>query len=210
VDVLTGAMVEGLVPSASDPGHVGAVRLSDGRKIAADFVLAGIGLVPNTELASEAGLHVDNGIWVDEHCRTEDPHVLAIGDCCNHPLAFAGRRVRLESVPNAVEQARAAAAAICGKPSAYAAVPWFWSDQYDLKLQAVGLSEGHDSTILRGSTAARAFVIFYLRAGAVIAADAVNMPGDFMWSKRIVAARMQPDPASLADPGFPLKSLFGK
>jgi 3-phenylpropionate/trans-cinnamate dioxygenase ferredoxin reductase subunit len=210
VEVLTGAAVQRLLPSGSEPAHVGAVGLADGRVIEADFVLAGIGLAPNTELAEDAGLHVENGVWVDEFCRTEDPDVLAIGDCSNHPSAFLGRRVRLESVPNAVEQGRVAAATICGKPSPYAAVPWFWSDQYDLKLQAVGLSDGCDQAVRRGSEEGPPFVMFYLREGVVIAADAVNAPGDFMWSKRLVAAKMCIDPYRLADPAFALKSLFPK
>ena len=209
VEVLTGAAVERLLPRGDDPAHVGGVQLADGRVVAADFVLAGIGLLPNVELAAEAGLHVENGVHVDEFCRTEDADILAIGDCSNHPSAFLGRRVRLESVPNAVEQGRVAAATICGKPSPYAAVPWFWSDQYDLKLQAVGLSEGHDQVVRRGGQAAP-FVMFYFRQGEVIAADAVDAPGDFMWSKRIVGGKLRVDPARLADPAFALKTLFPK
>jgi 3-phenylpropionate/trans-cinnamate dioxygenase ferredoxin reductase subunit len=189
---------------------VGAVRLGDGREIPADVVVAGVGLIANTELAEDAGLKVENGIWVDEFCRTEDPHILAIGDCANHPCPFLGRRVRLESVPNALEQARVAADTILGKLQPYSAVPWFWSDQYDLKLQAVGLLDGHEQVVLRGDYAARSFLLFYLRAGVVIAADAVNRPGEFLVARRLVGAAIRPDVALLADPAAPLKAMLPK
>jgi 3-phenylpropionate/trans-cinnamate dioxygenase ferredoxin reductase subunit len=207
VQILTGAAVSALTPSSADPARVGGVTLSDGRHIPADFVIAGIGLIPNEALAAGCGLQVGNGIWVDEYCRTEDPAVLAIGDCANHPSAFLGRRVRLESVPNALEQARVAADTIIGRMSPYAAVPWFWSDQYDLKLQAVGLSEGHDQVVLRGDMAARSFLVFYLRQGVLIAADAVNKPGEFLMAKRLVAARARAPVGVLADQGVSLKEL---
>jgi 3-phenylpropionate/trans-cinnamate dioxygenase ferredoxin reductase subunit len=208
VRLITGLTVGELTASAADPARVGGVVLSDGTSLPADWVLAGVGLIANTELASAAGLRVENGIWVDEYCRTEDPDVLAIGDCANHPLAFAGRRVRLESVPNALEQARVAADTINGKMVPYAAVPWFWSDQYDLKLQAVGLADGHDQVVLRGTLAARSFIAFYLRHGVLIAADAVNKPGEFMVARRLVAAGVTPDAGKLADLAAPLKDLL--
>ena len=207
VTIITGAGVSALLPAEGNADHVGAVELADGRVLPADFVIAGVGLIPNDGLAREAGLKADNGIWVDEYCRTEDEAVLAIGDCSNHPSAFLGRRVRLESVPNAIEQARVAADTITGKLAPYAAIPWFWSDQYDLKLQAVGLADGHDQVVLRGSMEARSFVVFYLRAGVVIAADAVNKGGEFMVAKRLVGSRITPDVAVLCDPGRPLKDL---
>jgi 3-phenylpropionate/trans-cinnamate dioxygenase ferredoxin reductase subunit len=207
VSVITGAAVSALLPAVDAADQVGGVELADGRVLPADFVIAGIGLVPNDQLAREAGLQVDNGIWVDEYCRTADEAVLAIGDCANHPCAFLGRRVRLESVPNAIEQARVAADTITGKMVPYAAIPWFWSDQYDLKLQAVGLSEGHDQVVLRGSMEARSFLVFYLRQGVVIAADAVNKPGEFLMAKRLVGAGARPDVAVLADVGRALREL---
>jgi 3-phenylpropionate/trans-cinnamate dioxygenase ferredoxin reductase subunit len=145
---------------------------------------------------------------VDEYCQTDDPAILAIGDCSNHPSTFLGRRVRLESVPNAIEQARVAADTITGKMAPYAAIPWFWSEQYDLKLQAVGISDGHDQVVLRGDMAARSFIIFYLRQGTVIAADAVNKPGEFLIAKRLVGAATSPDSVGLADPSRPLKDLL--
>jgi 3-phenylpropionate/trans-cinnamate dioxygenase ferredoxin reductase subunit len=208
VTVLTGASVQALNPNPGRPGHLGGVVLADGTEVAADFALAGIGLVPHTELAEACGLAVQNGIVVDEFCRTGDAAIYAIGDCSNHPSRFLGRRVRLESVPNALEQARVTALAIAGKPEPYDAVPWFWSDQYDLKLQSVGIADGYDQAVLRGSMAARSFVLFYLRAGTLIAADAVNKPGEFLMTKRLVAACKTPDPAALADPLVGLKTLL--
>lgn len=208
VTVLTGQQVEALVARPDEPDHVGGVVLSGGAVLPADFVLAGIGLVPHTELAEDAGLPVQNGILVDEYCRTEDPGILAIGDCANHPCPFLGRRVRLESVPNALEQARVAADTINGRLAPYAAVPWFWSDQYDLKLQAVGLSEGHDQVVLRGSMDARSFLVFYLRQGQLIAADAVNKPGEFLMARRLVGAGIVPPVGVLADVNAPLKALL--
>jgi len=210
VTIHTNAMVERLEESAERPGHVGAVTLAGGQTFPADFVVAGVGLLPNVELAVQAGLKVENGIWVDEHCRTEDFDVLAIGDCSNHPSAFLGRRVRLESVPNALEQARVAADTICGNLVPYGAIPWFWSDQYDLKLQAVGMSENYDQVVQRGDMGARAFTMFYLRKGVVIAADSVNRAADFMAAKRIVGAAMGVEAAVLEDISRPLKELIPK
>jgi 3-phenylpropionate/trans-cinnamate dioxygenase ferredoxin reductase subunit len=208
VSIVTGAMVESIEAKNDDSSAVGFVNLADGRQFAADFVLAGVGLLPNTEVAAEAGLKVDNGIWVNEYCRTEDPAVFAIGDCSNHPSIFLGRRARLESVPNALEQARVAAQNICGKSVQYDAVPWFWSDQYDLKLQAVGLSDGHDKVVTRGAMDTRSFTAFYLREGKVIAADSVNRPADFLIAKRLVASKMMLAPEQLGDERLPLKSFL--
>jgi len=208
VVIHTGQGVTALTARDDDPARVGSVVLANGAVLPADVVVAGVGLVPHTELAAAAGLRVENGIWVDEYCRTEDPHVLAIGDCANHPCPFLGRRVRLESVPNALEQARVAADTIVGKLVPYAAVPWFWSDQYDLKLQAVGLADGHDQVVLRGSFEARRFLVFYLRQGVVIAADAVNSPGEFLAARRLVGAVVRAEAGVLADPAVPLKTLL--
>jgi 3-phenylpropionate/trans-cinnamate dioxygenase ferredoxin reductase subunit len=208
VTIHTGAGVESLAEGA--PGHVGHVVLADGRRFPADFVLAGIGLLPNVELAAACGLHVNNGIWVDEYCRTEDTDILAIGDCSNHPSPFLGRRARLESVPNALEQARVAADTITGKMVPYGAIPWFWSDQYTLKLQAVGVSENYDQVVQRGSMEENAFTMFYLRQGIVIAADSVNRPADFMAAKRVVGQRLRLPAGDLADIARPLKDLIPK
>ncbi|MGH8461297.1 MAG: NAD(P)/FAD-dependent oxidoreductase, partial [Stenotrophobium sp.] len=205
VDLRTGAEIAAF---EGEP-EVTSVVLGDGTRITADFVVVGIGLMPNTELAQDAGLAVDNGIVVDEYACTADAHIFAAGDCTNHPSEFLGRRARLESVQNAMEQARCVARAICGKPEPYHMVPWFWSDQYDLKLQMVGMSAGHDRMVLRGDPATqRAFAAFYLKDGRLIAADAVNHPVDFMFAKKLVAARVPLDPAQLADASIPLKSLL--
>jgi 3-phenylpropionate/trans-cinnamate dioxygenase ferredoxin reductase component len=208
VTIQTGITCQALLPAADNSERVGAVLLANGTVLPADAVVAGVGLRPHTELAEAAGLKVENGIWVDAACRTEDPDIFAIGDCSNQPHALLGRRVRLESVPNALEQARVAADIICGKPGPKTDVPWFWSDQYDLKLQSAGLSEGHDSTVLRGDLAARAFLLFYLRDGTLIAVDAVNRTGEFMVAKRLIGAGVRPDPLALADVSVPLKSLL--
>jgi len=184
-----------------------AVRTSGGHSIPADLVIAGIGIVPNTELAASAGLEVDNGIVVDTHCRTADPNVYAVGDCTLHPNGIYGRRIRLESVHNAVEQAKTAAANICGETVEYSQVPWFWSDQYDLKLQIAGLSDGYDEVVIRGEPATRAFSCLYLRNGVLIACDAVNTARDFVQSKALIAARQRIAPDRLADAGVQLKDL---
>ncbi|HUB65188.1 MAG TPA: FAD-dependent oxidoreductase [Methylocella sp.] len=208
VDIHTGVTVSGFAAGAGD-GRVAAVQCADGQSFAADFVLIGIGLVPNTELAERAGLRVDDGIVVDAASRSSDPDIYAIGDCAMHAHhGFLRRKIRLESVPNALEQARAAVASITGRPLPEAAAPWFWSDQYDLKLQMVGLSEGYEDLVIRGNTETPSFIAFYLKNGAVIAADSINRPGDFMAAKRFVGERMTIAPARLADETVPLKSLM--
>lgn len=206
VDVRTGVAVTGLEFNSAGDAVTG-VQFNDGSMAPADVVVVGIGVVPNTELAQAAGLTVDNGIVVDEYARTSDPHIVAAGDCTSHPNLLSGCRVRLESVANAVEQARTAAATLAGKQRPYDAVPWFWSDQYDLKLQIAGLCAGYDEIVLRGSTSSRSFTMFYLKARQVIAGDAVNRPQEFMIAKRLVAGRMVIDPVLLADESIPLKTL---
>ncbi|MGH6794267.1 MAG: NAD(P)/FAD-dependent oxidoreductase [Methylocella sp.] len=208
VDICTGVMVSGFTAGGED-GRVGAVACAGGQSFAADFVLIGIGLVPNVELAEQAGLGVDDGIVVDAASRTGDPDIYAIGDCAMHAHhGFLRRKIRLESVPNALEQARAAAAAITGRPIPAAAAPWFWSDQYDLKLQMAGVSDGYEELAIRGSMEASSFIAFYLKEGRVIAADSVNRLGEFMAAKRIVGERKEIAVARLADESAPLKSLL--
>lgn len=187
-------------------GRVSAVRCG-GREFPADLVIVGVGILPDVTLAAAAGLRCDNGVWVDEHCRTSDPSVYAAGDCTNHPSVRYGRRVRLESVDNAVEQAKTAAANICGKPARHEHIPWFWSDQYDVKLQIAGLSTGYDQTVLRGDPASGSFALYYFSGGELIAVDAVNSMRDFMTGKRWLAERKRPDPAQLADPAVDLKTI---
>lgn len=205
VDIRTGVGVHAF---EGDP-RVDTVVLNDGTRLPVDLVIVGIGLVPNTELAEAAGLEVSNGIVVDQFTRTADPNIYAIGDCSNHLNEFyPGKRLRLESVPNATEQARVCAAAICGKPVPYSAVPWFWSDQYNLKLQMVGLSEGYDQFVVRGDMNSESFGVFYLKEGVVISADLVSAARDFMIAKRLVAERVKASPQALANPSVPLKSLL--
>ena len=180
-------------------GSVHAVECTDGTQVPADLVIVGIGLVPNCALAESAGLKCEDGIAVDEHCRTSDPDIYAIGDCCSHPSPRYGRRIRLESVDNAFEQAKTASANICGKATAHDKTPWFWSDQYELKLQIVGLSQQYDSVVLRGDPATKSFSCCYLRDGELIALDAVNHAKDFMSARKLIAERVRPDPAKLAD-----------
>jgi 3-phenylpropionate/trans-cinnamate dioxygenase ferredoxin reductase subunit len=188
-------------------GEINAVRAVGGPSIPADLVIAGIGIVPNTELATSAGLEVDNGIVVDARCRTADPNIYAVGDCTSHPNSIYGRRIRLESVHNALEQAKTAAANICGEAVEYAQVPWFWSDQYDLKLQIAGLSEGYDEVVTRGEPATRSFSCLYLRHDTLIACDAINRPRDFVQSKALIEARQRIAPDRLADTSVQLKDL---
>jgi 3-phenylpropionate/trans-cinnamate dioxygenase ferredoxin reductase subunit len=190
--------------------RVESVQLSDGNVLPADLVLVGIGAIANTELAQQAGLAVDNGILVDEFTRSSDPFIHAIGDCCNHPSERYGRRLRLESIPNAIEQARTAALAICGKPAPYRSLPWFWSDQYELKLQTVGLSQGYDQTCVRGSPALRSFVVFYLREGQVIAADCINRQSEFALIKKLVQGGQPPDIERLGDDSLTLKDILAQ
>ncbi|EJM21094.1 NAD(FAD)-dependent dehydrogenase [Pseudomonas sp. GM21] len=206
VNVMTNAAVVGFQADATGK-KVAAVLLDDGRVIAADQVIVGVGLIPNTELAEQAGLALENGIRIDNGCRTSDPHIYAAGDCANHPCGFFGRRMRLESVPNANEHARCIAANLCGQQQQLEALPWFWSDQYGLKLQMAGLSEGHDQFILRGAPAEGQFSAFYLKDGKVIAVDCVGRPAEFMQARRLIQQRVAVQVAQLADEGTKLKEL---
>jgi 3-phenylpropionate/trans-cinnamate dioxygenase ferredoxin reductase subunit len=186
-------------------GKVQEVLCGD-KRFPADIVIVGIGIIPNTELAEAAGIVCNNGIVVDDHCCTSDPNVYAAGDCTNHPNPLLDRRLRLESVPNAMDQARVSTANMLGDDKTYAAIPWFWSDQYELKLQMVGFSADGDAQVLRGDMASNQFAIFYLKDGKVVAADAVNSPKEFMLCKQLVGKSA--DPAMLADPEADLKSLL--
>ena len=176
------------------------VICSNGSQFKTDLLLIGVGIIPNTELAEAAGLEVDNGILVDEFARTNDPDIVAAGDCTNHPNAYYGQRLRLECVPNTLEQAKSAAASICGIEKEYNTIPWFWSDQYDLKLKIVGLSQGYDQLVIRGdNNNSRSFVAFYLKSGKLIAADCVNRPQEFLVCKRLIASGSAVDVARLKD-----------
>lgn len=188
-------------------GRVTAVVTDKGDRVAADMVIVGIGVVPNVELAKDAGLAVDNGIVVDDCCHTSDSDIFAAGDVTNHPSALMGRNIRLESVQNAVSQGRAAALAMLGKPEPYNEVPWFWSDQYDLKLQIAGLSEPTDEAIVRGDPATRKFSVAYLRDGVFVAINTINMLKDFLPAKKLIAEKRVVDKTKLADPNVSLKEL---
>lgn len=179
----------------------------DGQEIPADFAVIGVGILPNTEIAEAAGLDVIDGIVVDDTCRTADTDIYAIGDCTSHPNTIYGRLLRLESVHNALEQAKTAASNICGVESHYSQVPWFWSDQYDLKLQIAGLSEGYDDVVLRGDPSNGSFACCYLKDGVLIAVDAINSPRDFMQSKTLIAECAKIDRDKLADAELALKDL---
>lgn len=187
--------------------RIASVETTDGRQIDADFVVIGVGIVPNTELATAAELDVDNGIVVDERCYTSDPDILAVGDCTSHPNRIYDRRLRLESVHNALEQAKTAASNICGDDTRYSQVPWFWSDQYDLKLQIAGLSEGYDQVVMRGDPDSRSFSCLYLREGVLLAVDAVSAPRDFMQSKALIATRRVIDPGLLVNAEVALRDM---
>ncbi|SKA90455.1 3-phenylpropionate/trans-cinnamate dioxygenase ferredoxin reductase subunit [Thiothrix eikelboomii] len=202
--VLTGAGVSAIEGTV----RVEAVILSDGSRLLADLVLVGIGAVPNAELALAAGLPCPNGIEVDAQGRTSDPDIFAVGDCALHPNPYAGGLFRLESVQNAIDQAKVVAAALLGETVAYNAVPWFWSDQGNVKLQTTGLPINPDSHVLRGNPTEGRFTVFHIRDGVIIAADSVNMPADHMYARRLVAARATVAPTTLADLGIPLKSLL--
>lgn len=186
-----------------------AVTLADGSSIPADVVIIGVGVIPNIELAEEAGLEIDNGIVVDEFARTSDHDIVAAGDVTNHYNPIYDRKLRLESVQNATDQARTAANTLCGKLEAYHTLPWFWSDQYDLKLQIAGLSQGFDQVVIRGDiTKGRSFAAFYFQEGKLIAVDAVNSPKEFMLCKRALAEQKSADPALLADESVDVKEAF--
>ena len=187
-------------------GWVSSLKVSDGANIDLNLVIVGVGIRPNTELASNARLSVENGISVNERCQTEDTDIYAIGDCTNHPNPLIDRRLRLESVPNAMEQARVAAANITGTPTTYASFPWFWSDQYDLKLQMVGFASDRDETVTRGSRESNAFADFHIKDGVLVGADAINSPRDFMAARQLCGKSV--DLEALGDPLVDLRSLL--
>lgn len=195
-----------MVSSFEGSGKLEAVRCANDAMIEADLAIVGVGILPNMELAAQAGLTVENGISVDEYCRTSDPDIFAAGDCTWHPNELLGRHIRLESVHNALEQAKTAAAAICGKLEAYNQVPWFWSDQYDMKLQIAGLNQGYDQIILR-QAAPRKLATFYLKEGALIAVDAVNSPPEYMVSRKLIGEKAHVSPEKLADPSVSMKDI---
>lgn len=205
VDVRTGCTVECLEDSG---GRVRSVRLMSGEAIAADLVIVGIGIVPAVAPLLEAGAGGGNGVRIDAQCRTTLDDVFAIGDCALHLNRYADDNwIRLESVHNANDQASVVAKVLTGLPAQYDSVPWFWSNQYDLRLQTIGVSTGHDLALLRGSPVNRSFSVVYLKRGKVIALDCVNATRDYVQGRRLVAEGLCPSPVSLADTAISLKEL---
>ncbi len=189
-------------------GRIRSVILGNGESLEADLVLVAIGVLPNVELAAQAGLICQDGLLVDRLARTSDPRVVAAGDCTRHPSAFAGQLLRLESVQNAIDQAKTAGATLAGLEKPYDAVPWFWSDQYEIKLQMVGLVQGHDRHVMRGSPGQRRFSIFYFRDNRLIAIDSVNRAADHMLGRKLLVLGRSPTPEQAADESFDLQKLL--
>ena len=186
---------------------VRGAQTSQGDRFECDLVIVAIGIKPRVALAESAGLEIDNGIAVDAHGRTSAPSVFAAGDCTSHPHPWVGQRIRLESVQNAIEQGKAAAATICGEDRAFDAIPWFWSDQYDLKLQIAGLSLGYDTTVIRGRTDDASFSVYYLAGGHVIAVDSVNDSRNFITARKRLAEKPQWPVSAIADLDCDLSEL---
>ena len=206
VDVRLGVEVEAI---EGDGDRVTGVKLASGETLECDMLVVGIGIVPAVGPLILAGAAGANGVEVDQFCRTSLPDIYAVGDCAAHANSWAGGAViRLESVQNANDMASTAAKAICGDPEPYESVPWFWSNQYDLRLQTVGLNLGYDATVLRGDPASRSFSVVYLKGGAVIALDCVNKTKDYAQGRKLVEARATIAPELLIDAEVPLKELL--
>ena len=199
VEIIEGVGLESFMGT----DRVTGAKLSDGREIEIDFVIAGIGIVPDIELAEASGLEIENGIKVDALCKTSDPDIYAVGDCASFP--HKNNRLRLESVPNAIEQAEAAADVILGGSDEYLAKPWFWSDQYDVKLQIAGLNTGYDKVVVRDSNGPISF--WYYKGLELLAVDAANDPRSYMMGKRWIEAGKSPSPEDVADPEVELKKV---
>ncbi|AEH09449.1 MULTISPECIES: NAD(P)/FAD-dependent oxidoreductase [Protofrankia] len=205
--IITGAQVVSL---SGEDGRVRDVLLGDGTRVPCDIALVGIGAVPRDELAAAAGLVVDQGILVDDQAHTSDPAIFAIGDVTRRPLPGIDGLLRLESIPSAVEQAKQAAAAIVGAAPPHAEVPWFWSDQFDLKLKIAGVVSAPPGTVLRGDPASGRFALFHHTDGRVTAVESANAAGDFMAGKKLIAGGERVDPVRLADPAVPLRNAVIK
>jgi len=204
VTIHCNAQVRALHADATS-GRVRAVLTEDGREHPAELVVVGVGVVPSDELARAAGLECENGIRTDAHCRTAHAAIYAAGDCASHLNRQYGRHLRLESVDNAFEQGTTVALNLLGTPTPHDKLPWFWSDQFALKLVIVGVNHGYDRVVLRGEPATGSFSACYLRAGELIAIDSINAPRDQMAARKLIAAHARPDPARLADPAIALK-----
>jgi 3-phenylpropionate/trans-cinnamate dioxygenase ferredoxin reductase subunit len=191
----------------AEGGKVGSLRLSDGRAIGCDLVLVGVGAVANDDIARAAGLNCADGVVVDIEARSSDPAVFAVGDVARRPMPLYDRMFRLESVPNALEQAKQAAAAITGRPAPAPEVPWFWSDQYDLKMQIAGLPFDADEVLIRGDPASARFAVFHLKDGRVRAVEAVNAAPEFMAGKQLIGQRRPISRERLANPAVSMKEV---
>lgn len=202
VDIREGVGLERLLGEA----HVTGARLSDGTELALDFVIAGVGVTPATALADAAGLTLENGVSVDAHGRTSDPVIWAAGDCASFP--YKGRRIRLESVQNAIDQAECVAENMMGAAKDYAPMPWFWSDQYDVKLQIAGLNTGYNRVVVRAGEKDGAVSHWYYVGGTLLAVDAMNDPRAYMIGKRLIEAGKSPTPEVVSDPVTDLKALL--
>jgi 3-phenylpropionate/trans-cinnamate dioxygenase ferredoxin reductase subunit len=189
---------------------VANVVCTDGQTIDADMVIIGIGVIANTELAADAGLSVDNGIVVNQFAQTSHADIVAAGDCTNHPNPLLNRSLRLESVPNAVEQAKTAAASLCDIEKPYAQLPWFWSDQYDVKLQIAGINQGYTEVVIRGDQTSRSFTVFYLQGTVLLSAECINRPKDFIVAKKLILQGNDLNPAALSDETIELNSLLSE
>ena len=187
---------------------VQSVICSDGTEIKADTVIIGAGIIPNFELAEDAGIDCTNGIEVDEYGRTNLKNIYACGDCTNHPNKLLNKNLRLESVHNAMEQAKTVASSIMSNPSEYSQIPWFWSDQYDHKLQIVGLSGDHDTVTMRGDTSDSKFMLFYTREDELIAVDSINNPKEFLICRKLVTNKVKIKPSMISDPTTNLNDLI--
>jgi 3-phenylpropionate/trans-cinnamate dioxygenase ferredoxin reductase subunit len=198
-------MLNRAVTGFEGQGSVQKVLCGD-LSVDADIVVIGVGILPNIEIAENAGLECDNGIVVDDHGQTSNPDIYAAGDCANHPNRLLNRRLRLESVPNAIEQARVACINLLGGDLEYASIPWFWSDQYELKLQMVGFSSDGEKSVVRGDKSTNKFAVFHLKEGRVVAVDAVNHAKAFMLGKRLYGKSV--DARLLADESVELKSFM--
>ena len=188
-------------------GHVSGVKLADGRIVPCDAAVVGVGVIPNDELAADSGLETARGVVVDLEARTADPHVFAIGDVAHRPMPIYGRMFRMESVPNALEQAKQAACAITGRPAPMGEVPWQWSDQYDLKLQIAGYAFDVDEIVVRGDPASGKFAVFHLKGDQLQSVEAINAPPEFMMGRQLIGNRKPIDKAKLADPTVSMKEV---
>lgn len=206
VDVRLSSGIESIL---NERGRARGIRLTDGSEVSAEMIIVGIGITPNCEALRNAGAETENGVRVSEYCQTSLDDIYAVGDCAEHQNIYAGGEfVRIESVQNANDQATTAAKHICGVLEPYRSVPWFWSNQYDLKLQTVGLSLGYDDLLIRGDPGRRSFSVIYLKSGRVIALDCVNAVRDYVQGRILVTSAREFDRSLLADPDTPLKSLL--